>query len=60
MEKKYTVLTADIEEIKTLPSAHYIAYEVSHEYAIKMEKLLDAGSDPNHMTACVIIPEIKK
>lgn len=60
MEKKYTVLTADIAEIKSLPSAHYIAYEVSHDYAMKVEKLLDTGADPNHMSACVIIPEIKK
>lgn len=60
MEERYTVLTADIEEIKALPSAHYIAFDVSHEYAVKMEKLLKAGADPNHLVGRIFIPEIKK
>lgn len=60
MEERYTFLTADIEEIKSLPSAHYVAVDVSHEYAIKMEKLLKAGQDPNHRVAHVLFMEIKK
>lgn len=61
MEYTFTTRLIDIKALeKILDETMVQAYQINYENAKNAEDIWKLGLDPNHLTAFITIPEIKK